>query len=121
MNTFNAAIPGIVQSKVNAGKNVHLVGMHSALTASDLDDGVHPTPGGYDKVAAVWYDALRSVPGSVGSASSTQVVGAQSDRCLDVTGGSTANGTDVQLWDCWGGSNQRWTYTVGNLLVVYGD
>ena len=29
--TFNAAIPGIVQSKVNAGKRVHLVDMHAAL------------------------------------------------------------------------------------------
>lgn len=125
VNTFNAAIPGIVQSKVNAGKNVHLVDMYSALTASDLDDGVHPTPGGYDKMAAVWYDALRSVPGSIGtpsgSASGTQIVGAQSGRCVDVTGASTANGADAQLWDCGSGSNQRWTYTAGKELKVYGN
>jgi lysophospholipase L1-like esterase len=67
VRTFNAAIPGIVQSKVNAGKHVHLVNMYSALTTADLIDGVHPTAGGYDKMAAVWYSALLSVPGSIGS------------------------------------------------------
>jgi lysophospholipase L1-like esterase len=64
--TFNATIPGIVQSKVNAGKHVHFVDMHAALTPADLADGVHPNPGGYDKMATVWFNALRSVPGSIG-------------------------------------------------------
>ena len=65
--TFNAAIPGIVQSKVNAGRHVHLVDLHSALTAADLADGVHPNATGYDKMAAAWYSALLSVPGSIGT------------------------------------------------------
>jgi lysophospholipase L1-like esterase len=133
VQTFNAAIPGIVQSKVNAGRHVHLVDMHSALTAADLTDGIHPTATGYDKMAAVWYRALLTVSGSIGSAgnpsappttgqqSNVEVVGAQSGRCLDVAGQSTANGTQVQLYDCWGGSNQRWTYTSGRQLQVYGN
>ncbi|GII25999.1 hypothetical protein Pme01_55960 [Planosporangium mesophilum] len=64
--TFNAAVPGIVQGKVSAGKHVHLLDMHGALTTADLIDGVHPTAGGYDKMAATWFSALRSVPGSIG-------------------------------------------------------
>ena len=64
--TFNATIPGIVQGKVNAGKHVHLVDMHAALTTADLTDGIHPTATGYDKMAATWYNALRAVPGSIG-------------------------------------------------------
>jgi hypothetical protein len=72
--TFNAAIPGIVQSKVNAGRHVHLVDMHSALTTADLIDGVHPTAGGYDKMAATWFTALRSVPGSIGNATSANLL-----------------------------------------------
>jgi lysophospholipase L1-like esterase len=72
--TFNAAIPGIVQSKVNAGKHVHLVDMHSALTTGDLTDGIHPTAGGYDKMAATWFTALRSVPGSIGNQSSSNLL-----------------------------------------------
>jgi lysophospholipase L1-like esterase len=67
VQAFNAAIPAIVQSKVNAGKHVHIVGMHSALTATDLADGIHPNTAGYDKMAARWYGYLLSVPGSIGS------------------------------------------------------
>jgi lysophospholipase L1-like esterase len=65
VRTFNAAIPGIVQAKVAAGRHVHLVEMYGALTVSDLADGVHPNAGGYAKMATVWYQALQSVPGSL--------------------------------------------------------
>ena len=27
----------------------------------------------------------------------------------------------MQLWDCAGGANQRWTYTAGKQLTVYGN
>ncbi len=67
VRTFNAAIPGIVQNKVAAGKHVHLVDLYDALTTADLADGVHPNAGGYDKMAAVWYSALLSVSGSIGT------------------------------------------------------
>ncbi|WP_037306127.1 SGNH/GDSL hydrolase family protein [Amycolatopsis orientalis] len=67
VRTFNNALPGIVRDKVNAGKRVHLVDQHSAVTAADLPDGVHPNATGYDKMAAVWYRALLSVPGSIGN------------------------------------------------------
>lgn len=62
VQAYNAAIPGIVATK---GPRVHLVDMFSALTPSDLADGVHPNAGGYAKMAAVWFDALESVPGSI--------------------------------------------------------
>lgn len=32
-----------------------------------------------------------------------------SGRCLDVPGGDTTEGTQVEIWDCNGGSNQQWT------------
>jgi lysophospholipase L1-like esterase len=56
--TFNNQIPGIVQDKVNAGKPVYMVDMYSALTTADLQDGIHPTRTGYDKMADVWFDAI---------------------------------------------------------------
>ena len=67
VQTFNAAIPGIVASKDAAGKHVHLVDMYDALTTADLTDGIHPTAAGYDKMAATWYKALLTVPGSIGN------------------------------------------------------
>ena len=127
VRTFNAALPAIVQSKVNAGRRVHLVDMHSALSTADLIDGVHPTATGYDKMAAVWYSALQSVSGSIGTpgggtgGQTGQIVGTQSGRCVDVPNGSTTNGTQVQLYDCWTGTMQRWTYTTAKQLQVYGS
>src|SRR5690349_18888132 len=61
VRTFNAALPGIVQSR---GSRFHLVDMHAAVTTADLIDGIHPTAGGYDKMAAAWYAALRGIPGT---------------------------------------------------------
>jgi lysophospholipase L1-like esterase len=88
--TFNAAVPGIVQSKVDAGKHVHLVDMHSALTTADLIDGIHPTAGGYDKMAATWFTALRSVPGSIGNPTNSNLL----------TNGSIESGTSG--WSAFG-------------------
>ena len=34
---------------------------------------------------------------------------------------TTANGTQVQLWDCDGSAKQRWAYTAGRQLMVYGN
>jgi lysophospholipase L1-like esterase len=120
VRTVNATIPGMVASKANAGKHVHLVDMHSALTAADLIDGVHPTAAGYDKMAAAWYAALRAVPGSLTVAGGRQIFGAQSGRCADVTGVASTNGAQVQLWDCNGQTNQSWTNTASRQLTVYG-
>ncbi|GAA3648158.1 lysophospholipase L1-like esterase [Lentzea atacamensis] len=118
---YNATIPGMVQSKVNAGKRVRLVDMHSALTTNDLIDGVHPTATGYDKMAATWYSALRSVPGSIGDpVAGKRIAGVPSGRCVDVPGATTTNGTQTQLWDCHSGTNQSWAYTSNRQLVVYG-
>ncbi|KAA9375994.1 alpha-L-arabinofuranosidase [Microbispora triticiradicis] len=50
-----------------------------------------------------------------------EIVGGQSGRCVDVPNSSTANGTQLQLWDCWSGTNQRFTYTSGKQLQVYGN
>jgi lysophospholipase L1-like esterase len=66
VRAFNRKIPAMVKRKARNGQRVHLVDMYSALKQSDLaDDGVHPNARGYDKMAAVWYRALRSVPGAL--------------------------------------------------------
>ena len=125
VRTYNAAIPGIVSSKVSAGKHVHLVDQYDALTTADLADGVHPNAGGYDKMAAVWYSALLSVSGSIGQPGSggggNAIVGTASGRCVDVPGSTQTLGTQVQLWDCTGTANQQWTATSAGELRVYGS
>jgi hypothetical protein len=65
------------------------------------------------------FDAIevRSLPGANGK----QVVGQQSNRCLDINNNTILNGTDAQLWDCNGGENQSWSNTSRKQLVVYGN
>ncbi len=41
------------------------------------------------------------------------------NRCLDVAGATTTPGTQLQIWDCHGGSNQAWTRNASNQLTVY--
>ncbi|WP_433256774.1 RICIN domain-containing protein [Streptosporangium sp. CA-135522] len=124
VQAFNAAIPGVVSQK---GPMTHLVDMHSGFTTADLADGLHPNEGGYDKMAARWFSALQSVPGSltplvvppVGVAVSLS--NPQSNRCMDVYGAATTPGAQIIIWDCHGGTNQRWTRTAAGELRVYGD
>jgi hypothetical protein len=40
-------------------------------------------------------------------------------KCLDVPNSSTAAGTQLQIWDCGGGTNQSWTRTSSDRLTVY--
>lgn len=47
--------------------------------------------------------------------------GEASNRCIDVPGFSTTNGTALDLWDCNGGGNQSWDWTATKQLTVYGD
>lgn len=41
------------------------------------------------------------------------------DKCLDVPSQSTEPGSRLQIYDCWGGDNQQWTYTSDGELTVY--
>jgi poly(3-hydroxybutyrate) depolymerase len=56
-----------------------------------------------------------------GGQQNVMIAGQQSGRCIDVPNSTTTNGTRVQLWDCHGGTNQRWTYTANRQLAVYGN
>jgi hypothetical protein len=50
-----------------------------------------------------------------------QIKGAGSGRCVDVPGFSTADGTQLDLWDCNGGGNQSWNRTAAGELTIYGS
>jgi endo-1,4-beta-xylanase len=58
---------------------------------------------------------------SGGGSGGHEIVGTGSGRCLDVPNQSTTNGTQIQLYDCWGGPNQLFTYTSSKQLMVYGN
>ncbi|MBB5868772.1 lysophospholipase L1-like esterase [Allocatelliglobosispora scoriae] len=60
INTFNAAVPGLVSARANAGKKVRFVNM-ATLGNADLADTLHPNDAGYAKMASIWASALAAV------------------------------------------------------------
>ena len=66
-----------------------------------------------------WGMINNSSGGSGGGGGGTAGVlrGAGSNRCLDVPGAATANGTLLQIWDCNGGANQQWTLNSNGSVV----
>ncbi|MGC9538238.1 extracellular catalytic domain type 1 short-chain-length polyhydroxyalkanoate depolymerase [Streptomyces sp. UG1] len=66
--------------------------------------------------------AFFGLDGSGGSGGTTTgpIHATGSGKCLDVPGFSQTNGTQTQIWDCNGGTNQTWTSTSTKQLTVYG-
>ncbi|WP_328747094.1 non-reducing end alpha-L-arabinofuranosidase family hydrolase [Streptomyces sp. NBC_00285] len=72
-------------------------------------------------VAALAALAALLVAGPAQAATTSDVRGVDSGRCLDVAGVSQTDGANVQIWDCHGGTNQQWTLTDSSQLTVYGN
>ena len=79
----------------------------------------YPSDATENAVQANIVSAGYSSGGSGGAAGVLRGVG--SNRCLDVPGAATANGTLLQIWDCNGGTNQQWTSLSNGELQVYGN
>ncbi|HZR51976.1 MAG TPA: endo-1,4-beta-xylanase [Streptosporangiaceae bacterium] len=65
------------------------------------------------------YNAALSALGGSSSGGGGEVHAVGSGKCLDVPNLSTTAGTQLDIWDCNGGSNQLWTHTSGGQLTVY--
>ncbi len=75
---------------------------------------------GLDRLQYGW--GLNNNPGGGGGGGTSGVLrGTASGRCLDVPSAATANDTQLQIWDCNGGSNQQWNYLANHELQVYGN
>jgi endo-1,4-beta-xylanase len=107
-----------VANHFNAWKNL-------GLNLGTMDYQILATEG-YQSSGSSNITVSEGSGGSTGGGGNTggsgqEIVGAASGRCIDVPNSSTSNGTQVQLYDCWGGTNQRWTYTSSKQLQVYGN
>ncbi|GAA2274334.1 RICIN domain-containing protein [Glycomyces scopariae] len=102
--TTNSAITGLVN-----GQRGNTVSGNTTFSASAIPAGA----------AAVIADAGPRDGGGGPAAGALRSVSA--NRCLDVPGQSTQTGTQVQIWDCWTGANQQWTFTAAGELTVYAD
>jgi endo-1,4-beta-xylanase len=74
---------------------------------------------------AAYYAAVSALGGSSsgggGGATSGEMHAVGAGRCLDVPNATQTNGTQVQIYDCWNGTNQQWTYPSSKQLTVYGS
>jgi hypothetical protein len=65
VKAYNAAIPGVVKMRTDAGEHVVVVDMFGAFTANPnfstvlLNDRLHPNDAGYRVMADTWYAAIR--------------------------------------------------------------
>ncbi len=77
---------------------------------------------GLDRLQWGWGIGNNPGGGSGGGGGTSGVLrGTASNRCLDVPGQATANGTLLDIWDCNGGANQQWMYLSNGELQVYGS
>ncbi|MFG1866411.1 lectin [Microbispora bryophytorum] len=83
-----------------------------------LFDGNFNKKQAYTAVLDALNGGTSSSPPPTGNGTAIRGVG--SGRCLDVTEASQTNGTQVEIWDCNGQSNQQWTSTSAGELRVYG-
>lgn len=121
---FNARLPGMVQAEQAAGKHVRLVDM-SALTPADLADSLHPNDNGYRKMADAFSAGVRAAdaagwikPPPVSSGG--QVRSGVAGKCLDVSGGNSANGTAADIRSCDGSDAQSWSARSDGTLRALG-
>ena len=62
INAFNAMVPGLVAQHRALGERVYFADINSALTTTDIFDGLHPTAAGYDKIGHAFFNAIRAIP-----------------------------------------------------------
>ncbi|KAF2466014.1 SGNH hydrolase [Lindgomyces ingoldianus] len=59
IKTFNDAIPGVVQQRVDEGHKVMVVDQ-SAVGADELVDSLHPTDSGYAHMGDIWFEIMKA-------------------------------------------------------------
>ena len=60
VRAYNAAIPGLLASKVAAGKKAAVVDLHTRFDAArQLADKCHPNQAGHQLLAQLWFEAIQ--------------------------------------------------------------
>jgi hypothetical protein len=101
----------------NFATNSAITGIPNGQRGNTVQGTVIFTAGNIPPVAS--QIMANAGPTGGGGTRTGELRGVGSGRCLDVPGQSTQAGTRLQIWDCWGGSNQQWTRTAAGELTVY--
>ena len=123
--TYDSQTSFLLPVRGSAGTSYVYIG--DRWNAGDLNSSLPVwlpiTLSGTGTAALSWYPSwgLDAATGSISLPTTYRLTGVQSNRCLDITEGSSTNGTTAQLWDCNGGANQTFTPTTAAELRVYGN
>jgi hypothetical protein len=116
--------PGI-GGKLTAGQNDDWYAMQKLQGSGTNLTLTTPNASGAGRLRYAWgltgTDPSPSPSSSTSPASGNRLRNTGSGRCLDVPGATTANNTQVAIYDCNTGSNQQWTSTSARELRVYGN
>jgi hypothetical protein len=105
-------------SLIDRGVDVGLPYNGSAPDVGAFETGSgSPSPSPSSSASA---SASPSASASSGGGSSGEVHAVGAGRCLDVPGATQTNGTQLDIYDCTGGSGQIFAYNSAHELTVYG-
>ena len=124
---YNGPLPttsGYTPLRLEGGIILGIGGDNSKGSAGSFFEGVMtsgmPSDATEDAVQANIVSVGYSMS-SGGGRQNVELVGGQSGRCIDDPNSSTTNGTQMQLFDCNGNANQRWTSTASGQLTLFGN
>jgi non-reducing end alpha-L-arabinofuranosidase len=108
MNKEGAIVLGTGGDNSNASVGSFFEGVMTAGYPTDAADNAVQA-----NIVAAGYGS-----GSTPNGAEIHAIGA--GQCLDVPGGTTTRGTQLDIWNCNGASNELWTQASANQLSVYG-
>ncbi|WP_329416486.1 ricin-type beta-trefoil lectin domain protein [Streptomyces sp. NBC_00704] len=116
-STASAAVPNVAWRNPDGSKA--LIAYNDAATAKTVTIGWGGQHATYSLPGRTSATFTWSGTQSGGGAASGAFVGL-AGKCLDVAGGSSANGTAVQLYDCNGSPAQQWTAATDGTVRALG-
>jgi hypothetical protein len=66
-----------------------------------------------------WIGPFTSTADAIRFRPSCDAQGQNCKKCLGLSGGSTANGTPIDIWDCLSNTNQKWVYDSDTSAIQY--
>ncbi|MGW2615030.1 ricin-type beta-trefoil lectin domain protein [Streptomyces sp. NPDC001500] len=116
-STASSAVPNVAWRNPDGSKA--LIAYNEATTAKTVTIGWGSQHATYSLPGKTSATFTWSGAQSGGGATPGAFVGL-AGKCLDVAGGSSANGTAVQLYDCNGSSAQQWTVAADGTIRALG-
>ncbi|MFC4611647.1 ricin-type beta-trefoil lectin domain protein [Streptomyces maoxianensis] len=117
-STASSAVPNVAWRNPDGSKA--LIAYNDASSAQSITvnwGGQHATYSLPGKTSATFtWSGTQAGGGPDATGSLVGLAG----KCLDVAGGSSADGTAVQLWDCNGSAAQRWTVRADGTVQALG-